>query len=107
MGLKSLIKSENNFQFHFVFSILVLIFSVFLKIDKNEWFWVILCIFLMFASEAFNTAIEKLCDRITLEHDTKIGLIKDISAAGVLLIAIFSILIGLFIFIPKIIFLFS
>lgn len=33
-------------------------------------------------AELFNTAIEALCDFVELQHNEKIGIIKDIAAAG-------------------------
>jgi diacylglycerol kinase len=102
-GLVLLIKSENNFQFHFIFGTIVLLMAYLFDIALSEFLWILSCIFLMFSAEAFNTAIEKICNKISLEKDHQIGIIKDISAGGVLLIAIFSICVGLLIFIPKII----
>lgn len=43
---------------------------------------------LLLSAELFNTAIERLCDRITLAHDPAIGAIKDLSSAAVFLILI-------------------
>lgn len=45
---------------------------------------------LLVTVELLNTAIEKLSDRVTLEHDPQIGRVKDIGSAavaGALLIA--------------------
>jgi diacylglycerol kinase len=36
----------------------------------------------MLAAELFNTAIEALCDFVETRHNEKIGIIKDIAAAG-------------------------
>src|SRR5215475_15065462 len=38
---------------------------------------------LVLVVELLNTAIEKLADRLTLDHDAQIGRVKDISSAAV------------------------
>ena len=40
-------------------------------------------ILLVMIVELLNTAIEKLCDRITLDHDPVIGRVKDMGSAAV------------------------
>jgi diacylglycerol kinase len=43
-----------------------------------------------------------MCDAVTLEHNEHIKLAKDVSAGAVLISAILAVIIGLIIFIPKI-----
>lgn len=43
---------------------------------------------MVIATELMNTAIEKLADLVQSEHDPKIGRVKDISAAAVLVVSI-------------------
>lgn len=52
------------------------------------------------ATEMFNTALEFMGDGVTLEHRDFLKHAKDISAGGVLLSAIFAIIVGLIIFVP-------
>jgi diacylglycerol kinase len=47
-----------------------------------------------------NTAIEKICNKITIEKDKDIKVIKDISAGFVLISALFSLVVGAIIFLP-------
>lgn len=47
------------------------------------------------AVELLNTAIEKLCDRITLEFDPRIGMVKDLGSAAVFFTICLSALIWL------------
>ena len=42
-------------------------------------------ILLVMVAEALNTAIERLCDRMTLAQDPQIKVVKDVASAGVLL----------------------
>lgn len=101
-GVGTLAKSENNFKVHLLAVVLVLISGFSLRINKREWLIVLILIGFVLVAEVFNTAIEKLCDFVQPEYHTKIGEIKDLAAAGVLLAAIVAFVGGLFIFVPKI-----
>jgi diacylglycerol kinase len=52
----------------------------------------------VFAAEAFNTAIEVLTDLVTPEYNNKAKIVKDVSAAGVLIAAITAVAIGVVVF---------
>jgi diacylglycerol kinase (ATP) len=47
------------------------------------------------AVELLNTAIEKLADRITLDHDVRIGIVKDFGSAAVFCMLCLSALVWL------------
>ena len=55
------------------------------------------------SAELFNTAIETIVDMISPEKNDKAKLAKDISAAAVLAVSIGAAVIGIIIFLPKII----
>ncbi|MBM3429881.1 MAG: diacylglycerol kinase family protein [Bacteroidetes bacterium] len=99
-GLTFLIKNENNFKFQLVafFSVLTLGLSV--GINRYEWLFILVSCALVLVAEGINTAIEKLADQIELSKNSKIKVIKDVSAAAVFLSAIFSLITGLIIFYP-------
>jgi diacylglycerol kinase len=61
------------------------------------------CIAFVISMEMLNTAIEKLCDVVHKELHPDIKRVKDIAAGAVLVSAIFSLMTGLIIFLPKII----
>ena len=56
--------------------------------------------------EIFNSSIEDLADVVCPERDERIKKVKDLAAAAVLVSAIAALIIGLIVFIPKIIALF-
>lgn len=97
-GFGSLLRSENNFQFHFLAAGLVLVAGIILKVSRIEWIVLLIQIALVFAVEAFNTAIEKLSDFVSPEWNPAIGQIKDIAAAGVLIIAVEAVFVAILIF---------
>lgn len=72
-----------------------------MNLDYLEWIVIVFCIGLVFISELFNTAIEKLTDLISPDFNKKAGLIKDISAAGVLMASIIATISGIILFVSK------
>ena len=101
-GLYNSFKSEGNMKIHIFMMIVVILFGILLKISLLEWFVCIILFAIVIAGELFNTAIETVVDMISPNINEKAKLAKDISAGGVLVLAIGAFLIGLFIFIPKI-----
>lgn len=102
-GIKTSLKSERNMKIHVTTMILVIIMGIILKISKFEWLICIILFSIVIGAELFNTSIEIVVDMITKEKNEMAKKAKDISAGGVLVIAIGSAIIGLIIFIPKII----
>lgn len=103
------ILGERNFKFHLLVTILVLIFAFYLQFSSIEFVLLILTIAAVLTAEGFNTAIERLADTVRDEGKldysaTKIP--RDISAFAVLVTSIAAILIGLILFLPKIMALF-
>ena len=101
-GIVHLVKFENNAQFHFLATLMVVAVSIWLKINQIEWIFITMSMALVWSAEAFNSAIEKLCDKVDLKKDPLIGRIKDMAAAGVLFLAISAAIVACIIFLPKI-----
>ena len=76
---------------------------ILLHLSPTEWIIITLCIGLVLAAEAVNSAIEALADRVSAEYDEAIKRTKDLAAGAVLLLAIASAIVGLIIFLPKLI----
>lgn len=101
-GLKILITEEHNARIHLVAAICAVIASIVFEISAFEWIAVIIAIGLVFALELMNSAIESIADFVAPEKNEKIKKIKDLSAAGVLISAITALIIGMIVFLPKI-----
>ncbi len=100
-GLNFVFKTQINFKIHLVAAIFAIVSGIWLKINYFEWLILIIVIFFVLIAETFNTVVEKIMDYINPDFDEKIGIIKDLAAAAVLLAAILSIIVGLIIFLPK------
>lgn len=101
-GLFYLIKNENAFKTHIFIAILLTITGFYFDLTPTLWIHQNLILALMMSIEAINTGIEKIADFVEPNLHPKIKIIKDISAAAVLVSAIFGIIIISLIYIPKI-----
>jgi len=101
-GLVTLIKTEKNFQIHLTVSIFVIIINVILQLSVIEWTIILLTIGSVLITEAFNTTVELTIDYVKPEFHPQAKIIKDIAAGAVLLAASISVIIGIIIYIPKI-----
>ena len=102
-GIRLLFKEEQNSWVHLLFTVLAIALAVWLKISLLEWVLVVFCIGFVFVAEIINTAIENICDFISPERHSMIKRIKDLSAAAVLFSAVTSLIVGILIFLPKLI----
>jgi diacylglycerol kinase len=100
-GLKYAANSQLNFRVHIGLTVFAIGMGLFLRISAAEWCWISLCIGLVLVIELMNTALEILTDLVTPEYNEKAGHLKDISAGAVLVAAIFALVVGLIIFLPK------
>jgi len=101
-GMGVLFREEHNAWVHLVAAVLAVAAGIFFRISLLEWALVAFAIGLVFSAEVFNSALERVCDVVQPEQDKRIGDIKDLCAAAVLICAIAAAAIGLFIFLPKI-----
>ena len=99
-GIADLIRHTPNARIHLFVTLCVLFAGFFFGITRIEWCIIILCIALVFAAEAANTAIEYLTDLVSPEHHPLAGKTKDVAAAAVLLAAIGTAIVGMIIFVP-------
>ncbi|GAB3781350.1 diacylglycerol kinase family protein [Spirosoma horti] len=96
-GILDLFRFENNAKVHLLVAILVVGAGFVLSLSPVEWTIILTQIGLVWAAEAFNTAIEKLCDFVSPGLHPQIKAIKDLSSGAVLILTIVAILVGLII----------
>ncbi len=100
-GFWILITSEKSIIAQVLIAIVMTIVGFLMNISATEWLFQITSISIVLVAESLNTAIEKMADFIHPEYHTRIGFIKDISAGAAFFAAIFAVIIGLIIYIPK------
>ena len=101
-GCSLVVKNERNIKIQIVAAILATIMGFMFKISSVEWLVLVLTIFFVIVTECLNTAVEKTVDMITNKYSESAKNVKDISAGAVLFSAIASVIVGLIIFLPKI-----
>ena len=104
-GLAEGVRSQLNMKVHMVVATVTILTAYFLNIEPHEWKWLIISIGMVISIELINTSIEYLVNLISPNHHPVAGKIKDLSAAGVLIAALTALVIGLMIFVPRILFL--
>ncbi len=95
-------KTQLNFRIEIFVAISVILTGFFFRVTSIEWMIIMLNISIVLSLELINTAIENTCDFVCKEKNLVVKIIKDVSAAAVLLVAIASIFCGAIIFLPKI-----
>jgi diacylglycerol kinase (ATP) len=100
-GMWLLITTEHSIMVQMAIGLIVMFFGWWYRISATEWILQILAIGIVLVAESLNTAVEKICDFIHPDHHKRIGFIKDIAAGAVSFAAISAIIIGLIIYLPK------
>ena len=100
-GFQYLLKNEKNALIHLIATIAVIFLSYIFKLNDIEWILILLAITFVWFAELINTSIEKLTDLIQPEINPIAKIIKDLAASAVLITAVFSIIIALIVFLPK------
>ena len=102
-GLKLGVRGHSSFSVHFFFAALVLAAAAVLQCDLAEWCILIACIGGVMTVELFNSAIETLFRGLDFETRERAWPALDISAGAVLLASLTASVIGLIIFVPRLI----
>jgi len=91
----ALFRLENNAKVHLLLAMLVIAAGLWLGLSRVEWAIILTQIGLVWAAEAINTAIEKLCDFVSPGLNPQIKAIKDMASGAVLIVAIMAVVVGL------------
>lgn len=102
-GIKATYIREQNIKIHTVIAILVVLFGFLLKISYGEWLVCLVLIGLVLMAEFFNTAIEYVVDLASPNIHPLAKAAKDTASAGVLMMAILAAIVGVVIFVPKLV----
>ncbi len=105
-GLKLAVQLDQNVRFHLAVGVLVFIAAIILQASKPELMFVLFAIFFVIICEMINTAIEEMTNLIKIEHSREARIAKDVAAGAVLLSAIFALIIGVLVLVPRLIALF-
>ena len=105
-GMRYAFYTEQNIIVMFVFAIVSLILGIIFKISYTERLVIVLLIGIVMALEMVNCAIEATVDLVTEEKKPIAKVAKDCASGAVGIISIIALILGIMIFLPKIIALF-
>ena len=93
-GIVDLFRYENNAKVHLLIAGLVIPVGLWLRLTRVEWAVILTQIGLVWAAEAINTALEKLCDFVSPGLHPQIKAIKDMASGAVLILSIGAVVVG-------------
>lgn len=102
-GISLFIRTTHNAWVHFFFAIFAIYLGFVLKISSIEWLILVLTIGIVILFEIINTAIEIDIDLTSPTYHPYARDTKDVAAGAVLVSVLMSGIVGLIIFLPKII----
>lgn len=98
------IQAERNMRLHLLAAGLALVCGLWLGLTRQEWLWIVLAIFSVWGAEFANTVVESLVDLVVAhQYEIDAKRAKDVAAGGVLLAAVFAVIVGLLILGPRLV----
>lgn len=97
-GFIWILKSERNFQLELLAAFINLFLIVYLKLNLTDAALILIVCFVVLTAEIINTAIEKFCDFVEPDYNEKIGIIKDLGAASVIVASVLAIIVGVLVY---------
>ena len=102
-GISYVLKTSRNFKIQLIFAFTSLMIGFLLQISQSNYFILIATIMSVLILEILNTSIESIVDLVVKKEFSSLAKIsKDTSAGAVLLASINSVIIAVYIFVPKI-----
>ena len=102
-GISYVLKTSRNFKIQLIFAVTSLMIGFLLQISLSNYVILIATIMSVLILEILNTSIESIVDLVVKKEFSILAKIsKDTSAGAVLLASINSVIIAVYIFVPKI-----
>ena len=102
-GISYVLKTSRNFKIQLIFAVTSLMIGFLLQISQSNYVILIATIISVLILEILNTSIESIVDLIVKKEFSSLAKIsKDTSAGAVLLASVNSVIIAVYIFLPKI-----
>ncbi len=102
-GISYVLNTSRNFKIQLIFAVTSLIIGFLLQISQSNYVILISTIMSVLILEILNTSIESIVDLVVKKEFSSLAKIsKDTSAGTVLLASINSVIIAVYIFVPKI-----
>jgi len=102
-GIKDFLRYEPQALIHLIAALTVIGAGFWFNISNMEWIAVVFAIGIVVVSEMLNTAIEKLTDMVSPEIHPNAKVVKDLAAGAVLMASLVAAVVGLIVFLPKVV----
>lgn len=103
-GIRTLFRETPNAWIQLAATVLVILLGVLFRLSPGEWLALVIVTGAVFSLEAVNTALERLSDyACNKEIHPLVKETKDLAAAGVLIAALTALIVGVIIFVPKVV----
>lgn len=102
-GIVYALKYEQNMLIHLLATVLVIILGLIVELSLVEWLFCLILIGLVIATELINSSLEAVVDLVSPDKNSLAKVAKDTASGAVLVLALTALIVGLIIFIPKII----
>ena len=93
-GVATLLSSQHNAWIHAAATLAVVCLALGLRLGRLEWALLVTAIAMVWAAEAFNSALEWLCDVASPEPHPLVQKAKDVAAAAVLIVSLAAAIVG-------------
>lgn len=97
-GILYCINHERHMRVHTVAALITFLASFFFHFSRTDYALLFLTYAMVMAAELFNTVSEELADLLCESFHPRIRVSKDMAAGGVLVCALFSVVVGIFLF---------
>ena len=101
-GIWYAITTQKNIKIQLVIAVIVILVSIFLKLNITEYMFLTFSIMLVLITELINTAIEEAVNLCTDKYHKLAKISKDVSAGAVVLASLNAVIIAVLILISKI-----
>ena len=95
------LKSQRHLRFHACAAILVVILGFTVGINRIEWDLTASAIAAVSVAELLNSSVEQIANAVSTEWNETIRNAKDLAAGAVLLAAIYAVVVGATVFLPR------
>ena len=95
------LRTQRNLRVHALATLSVFVLGFVLQIERWEWCAILISCGVVWAAELLNTAIERLADRVSMEREEAIRVVKDAAAGAVLAASFAAAAVGVVIFLPR------
>lgn len=105
--IKKFFDREQNLLVHIIATIIVTILGIITNLSLEQWILIYSMVAFVITSELINSSIELVVDLYTKKFHPLAMVAKDVAAAAVLVSAVTALIVGLYVFIPKLLLIFN